>query len=348
MPLRPVPWAIGNGAENSVELARAAAFIGSSGSTGVVDPVDFGVTELPTPGAAVRVKLGTGVIRSTYPGVVGQSYVVQEQSHTDVPVAATGSSGGATKYVYVLIADTQYGGQNPPSVEEGPYNEYAVTTTLPQNQPYLLLAKIDQPASTATIRDEHITDLRELAMPKREQLMFGRPRVMADAPSGSPSSAHLSWKTSDGGEYFPGGGGSPNEFEVDVPEWATRIMIDAAWMAVKYSGGNNPHGRYWVEYGDEYRPRTWPNKQQWEFKTQTFAFDSPGSSNNNMRTDWRLMSSQNIPKKLRGKRITLAFKAGRNDDGPSTAVEMDAVSGLGMHLAFVQTALNPVTQDDPA
>ena len=342
MPLRPVPWAIGNGAENSVELARAVAFIGSSGSTGVVDPVDFGVSALPTPGAAVRVKLGTGVIRSTYPGVVGQSYVVQEQSYTDVPVSATGSSGGATKYVYVLITDTQYSGQNPPSVEDGPYNEYAVTTTLPANQPYLLLAKIVQPASTATITNAMITDMRELAMPKRQPLTFARPRVLADQ---SNPNQYLIQKTSDGGEYFPGGNGEPNTFKVDVPPWATRILIDASWMAVMYKNGTNPFGRYWVEYGTEYRDRTWPGKQQWEFSTQQFAFDSPGG--NNTRTDWRLMSSQHLPAKLRGKTMTVAFKAGRNDSGPNDAVKLDSVGGLGMHITFVQTSLDPKTNEDP-
>lgn len=354
MALYPVPWFTTGGvegeggAENYGELARADAFIGSSGATGVIDPVDFGVKALPTPGGAVRVTKGTAVIRSTYPGVVGQSYVVQERDFTDVPVAATGSSGAAKKYVYLLIEDTQYTGQPPASVADGPYNSYQVTTTLPQNKPYLLLAEINQPKSTATIENEHITDRRELAMPRREQLMFGRPRVMADAPDGSPSSAHLSWAFADGGEYFPGGGGNPNSFEVLVPEWATRIMIDASWMAVKYIGGTNPHGRYWIEYGDEYKPRTWPGKRQWEFSTQTFAFDSPGASNNNMRTDWRLMSSQALPKKLQGKTITIAFKAGRIDTGDSEAVEMDSVSGLGMQLAFVQTTLDPKPNDEPA
>ena len=341
MPLRPVPWAIGNGAENSVELARAAAFIGSSGSTGVVDPTDLGVTALPTPGGAVRVRLGTGVIRSTYPGVVGQSYVVQEQSYTDVPVAATGSSGGATKYVYVLITDTQYSGQNPPSVEDGPYNEYAVTTTLPTNQPFLLLAKIAQPKSTATITNAMITDMRDLAMPKRLPLTFARPRVLEDQEN---PNQYLIQKTSTGGEKFPGGNGMPNAFQVDVPSWATRILIDASWMSVLYKNGTNPWGRYWIEYGDQ--QGTWPNNQQYEFTTQQFAFDSP--SGTNTRTDWRLMSSQHMPAKLRGKTITVSFMAGRNDSGPNQAVSMDHLGGLGMHITFVQTSLDPKTNEDPA
>lgn len=354
MALYPVPWFTTGGvegeggAENYGELARADAFIGSSGATGVIDPTDFAVSALPTPGAAVRITKGTGVIRSTYPGVVGQSYVVQERDHTDVPVEATGSSGAVKKYVYLLIEDTQYTGQPPESVEDGPYNSYHVTTTLPQFQPYLLLAEINQPKSTATIEDEHITDRRELAMPRREQLMFGRPRLGSDDPSGTPSSGNLSWSVADGGEYFPGGSGSPNTFDVFVPEWATRILIDASWMSVRYGGNANPHGQYWVEYGDEYRSRTWPGKQQFEYATQHFMFNSPGRSNDSMRMDWRLMSSQHIAKKLRGKTITVAFKAGRSDDGAAADVRMDGLSGLGMHLAFVQTTLDPKTNEDPA
>ena len=348
MALYPVPWFTTGGvegeggAENYGELARADAFIGSSGATGVIDPTDFAVSALPTPGAAVRVVKGTGVIRSTYPGVVGQSYVVQERDHTDVPVEATGSSGAAKKYVYLLIEDTQYTGQPPESVEDGPYNSYHVTTTLPQFQPYLLLGEINQPKSTATITDDMITDRRELAMPRREQLMFGRPRVAED------ESTTLGWSVADGGEYFPGGSGSPNSFNVFVPEWATRILIDASWMSVRYAGGANPHGLYWIEFGDEYRDHTWPGKQQREFRTQRFAFNSPGQSNNVSRTDWRLMTSQSMPKKLRGKEITIVFKAGRQDGGPGSDVQMDAFSGLGMHLAFVQTTLDPKTQSDPA
>lgn len=341
MPLRPVPWAIGNGAENSVELARAIANIGSSGATGVVEPTDFAVSALPTPGAAVRAISGTGVIKSTYPGVFGQSYGVQEQSHEDVPVAATGSSSGAKKYVYVIIQDTQYAGPAPESVESGPYNFYEVSTTLPQFQPYMLLAEINQPKSTATITNEMITDRRELAMPRRETYMLGRPLTAMD------TNPNLGWTVDAGGEYFPGGNGSFSQFEIDVPEWATVVLFDSAWMSVKYASGNNPHGEYWLEFGDEYKPHTWPGNRQLEYGTQKFAFDSPGSSNNNMRTDWRLMSSNTIPKKLRGKRITIAFKAGRNDSFAASAVSMDKRSGLGMHLTFVQTPLDPKTQDDP-
>src|SRR5699024_5836196 len=189
--------------------------------------------------------------------------------------------------------DPQFGGQSPSDPLVGPYSFIeCVAKSATISDPHYVLAEITVPASTATITNAMISSKRKLAQPKREQLMFGRPRVSADM------SRSLGFSVADGGEYFPGGGGNPNTFEVDVPTWATRIMIDAAWMSVRYAGGTNPYGEYWIEYGDEYKNRTWPNKQQFEFATQHFAFDSEGAAGTGRR-DWRLMSSQHMPAKLR-------------------------------------------------
>ena len=344
MPLRPVPWAIGNGAENSVELARAAAYAGTSGATGIIEPPDLRVTALPTPGAAVRVRKGTGIIKSTYAGVFGQSYVVQEQSYTDVPVAATGSSGGATKYVYVLITDTQYGGQTPPSVEDGPYNDYAVTTTLPTTQPYLLLAKIVQPASTATITGAMITDVRKVAIPRRENVVFARPRLAADD---DPKQNYLSafWDHGSSGQWFgelfPGGWGSTNMAEIDVPEWATFLTVRADWLSVRCESGKNAWGRYWIEYGDQWKGDGWGDGRNLEFVSQQFNFNTQVGDTYN--TNWSLMDQLPVPKKLRGKTIRFAFKAGRASTSDNQGVFMNSLSGLGLDITFAQNRINEDT-----
>src|SRR5699024_6405829 len=135
------------------------------------------------------------------------------------------------------------------------------------------------------ITDSMITDMRELANPRREELVFGRPRIAEDSEEGQ----YLNRLREDGGEYFPGGSGSPNTFEVTVPLWANRVMIEADWMSVNYLADTNPWGSYWVEFGDEYRPRTWPHKLQYEFATQMLSFNSPGKGNNNMRMNRALM-----------------------------------------------------------
>ena len=341
MALRPVPWAIGNGAENSVELARAAAYAGTSGATGIIEPPDLRVTALPTPGAAVRVRKGTGIVKSTYAGVFGQSYVVQEQSYTDVPVAATGSSGGAKKYVYILITDTQYGGQTPPSVENGPYNDYAVTTTLPSTQPYILLAKITQPASTATITGAMISDERSVAIPRRENVIFARPRLAEDDDD-RHNYVNTRWKGPNGnyyGEAFPGGAGSPNSVDIYVPEWATHQSIRADWVGVRCESGKNTYGHYWMEFGDEYITNGWPGGRNLEYATQVFAFDTTGTQGN-YRTSWPLMDQTTVPKKLRGKTVKYQFKAGLYDDADTNGVFMNRLSGLGLEITFAQQPIN--------
>lgn len=344
MPLRPVPWAIGNGAENSVELARAGVYAGTSGATGIVEPPDFRVTAMPVPGGAVRVLKGTGVIKSTYPGVFGQSYVVQEQSFTDVPVAATGSGGGATKHVYVLVGDTQYGGQNPPSVEDGPYNSYQVTTTLPANQPYLYVAQINQPASTATITGAMIVDKRKVAIPRRENVIFARPRIMDDddprqnfvnTPYNGPNGNFY-------GEAFPGGAGSPNSTDIYVPEWATHQSIRADWIGVRCESGKNTYGHYWVEFGDEYITNGWSGGRNLEYATQVFAFDTTGTQGN-YRTSWPLMDQTTVPKKLRGKTVKYQFKAGLYAAADTNGVFMNNLSGMGLELTFSQQAIDEDT-----
>lgn len=339
MPLRPVPWATSGGvngrggAENIVELARADTYVGSSGATGIVEPEDLKVSALPTPGAAVRVVQGTAVIKSLYPGVFGQSYVSQEQSYSDLPVAATGSSGGLRKYVYIMIEDSQYRGQVPVDEKSGPYNSYQVATNLPTFTPYILLAEINQPASTATITQDMIVDRRRLAMPRREEAVLARPRVNAD----NGAQMWLSGREANGGEWFPGGGGFNNGGDRVIPSWANSMIVEADWMSLTYIGGKRSWGSFWIEYGDEYRGKGWTGKQDYEFSTQRFGWDN-NEVGSTYRSNWRLMDTRTIPAKLKGKRCSFIFKAGVTDTttAVTNAVRMDAYGGLGLRLTFLQ------------
>ena len=331
MALRPVPWATSGGidgeggAENSVELARADAFVGSSGATGIVDPTDFRVTALPVPGAAVRVRMGTGVIRSTYATVFGQSYIVQEDSYTDVPVTATGSSGGATKYVYVLIEDTQYSGQTPADPANGPYNSYQVTTTLPTFQPYLLLARIDQPASTATIAQSMIVDLREVANPREKKVVFPRPLV-----AGDDGLDLVSTSAYPDGEYFPNTGGNLNNgrYDINVPVWATRMQVRCEWIGIGFN--NNPGaGLYWVTYGDG-GGGTSPT-----YYTQAFGWNS---TSGNYVTNWVLEQEVAVRPAWRGTTLPFFPRANFTTKNSGGSVHLSPRSGMVFSVRFMQQA----------
>ncbi len=329
MALGNVPWAIGNGAGNMVEGARMSLYFATKGKRGVGGPLDMKVVPLPVPGPAVRVLTGTGVTPNDYPGGGLQSYGMWEDSSTDVDIPATGSSGGATRYLIARIMDPQYAGQEPEDPQVGPYNRYALVSSISNlRYPHVPLAKITQPRSTGTITASMITDIREVANPNHDFAEFIRPRVIADNEAGM----NLTVTTTDGGEYFPGGDGSSNGFSTVVPPWATVATIDAKWLSVSYKGGRDLRGYYWVEYGDEYRDRTWPNKRQWQYSTEKFAFNSPNTADHK-RGNWLLSDSVPIPRKLRGKRVWFIFKAGRTGD---TGVSMDEKTGVTMFINFYE------------
>ena len=336
MALDPVPWFIGGAAEHSAEAARNIAWNATQGRTGVATPDSLKVSQLATAGGGVRVSPGGGAIESTYAGASQQSYTVRNDASETVSVPANTGSSTITRYVVVRVSDPQYAGSAPSNPVVGPYTSFQVVSSLSSTHPQLVLARLRIPPNTSTITSSMIRDDRTLLSPRRQEVVFGRPRVTADGSAGTT----LSVTVGNGGEYFPGGNGSPNQFQVFIPEWANRLMIDASWMAVRYASGTNSWGQYWVEFGDEYRDRTWPGNQQWEFATQKFQYDSPGSSNNTMRTNWQLMDALPVPAKLKGKSVTFAFKAGRAASAPSRDVSMDSLSGLGMRLTFAEEQLS--------
>ena len=331
MALDPVPWFVGAGARHSAAAARNLAWNATGGKTGIATPTSLQVKQTSTPGGNVQIMPGGCVIESTYQGALQQSYAIRNASAVNVEIPPNTTGSTQTHYVTVEVNDPTYAGDDPPSVADGPYNRFQVRMSRQSIHPEHLLAVVRVPPNTSVITDSMITDKRELANPRREEYVFGRPRVAGD----SGSQQKLNAKTSNGGEYFPGGGGSPNIFTLTVPEWATRVMIDASWMSIDYAGGTNPYGHYWVEFGDEYRDHTWPNKQQYEFATQQFGFNSPGSSNNAMRDNWLLMDALPVATKLRGKECRFAFKAGYSD-GSGKGAGMDALGGLGCRVTFVE------------
>lgn len=340
MAFEPHPWFIGlEGVEHSAEVARNLAWVATSGASGIVKPTDLRVKAQSVPDGSVRIGPGGFVVESKYSGASQQSYVERVPTSTDLEVPATGSSGGATRYVVAQIMDPDYpgGGTIPPVPNDGVFARPYLVSSLSSSRTEIVLAKIVQPANTAAITNAMITDLREIANPRRKQIQHARPRITTD------TDMKLSWLLSDGGEYFPGGGGSPNAFELDVPSWATRAIIRADWMSVRYAGSSNPTGRYWVEYGDEYKPHTWDNNRQWEFSTESFAFNSPGTSADVMRTNWILADGVPIPSKLRGKTCTFAFKAGLETSAGVNDVSMDKWSGLSMEVTFSEAPIDADT-----
>lgn len=342
-------WMIGGGAEHTPESARRLVYTSTGGSEGIGAPSDLMVRPLAIPGQGVRIAIGSCLILSRFVGGETQTYQVAVFREQTLEIAPNTTNKDRYDLIVIRVEDGFAAGSTwpkPPEAERAdeqyiyprviPGVSAAVTTlqavTGQKDTTGYALARVKVPAATGTITAAQITDLRELAQPKRREFVFARPRI---GPDDGPQQ-YLSALWADGGEFFPGGGGVPNQFAIDVPTWATHFVIDARWMTV-YAGKANPHGRFWVEYGDEWRPRTWPGKQDYEFATQHFGFNYPATTDE--KTDnWLLMDEWTVPAKLRGKRVTFVFKAGLDKSfGPNPAW-MKWNGGLGMRITVGQVS----------
>ncbi|MFD5599916.1 hypothetical protein ACFWHR_07640 [Leucobacter sp. NPDC058333] len=355
-------WFVGGGAEHTAEMVRRDTNAKLGGAEGICAVNDLRVLQQPVAIGAVRVTIGSGYIYSRYSSAINETYMGSVTSQEIVTIPQNAGSGVRRDLVVMRVRDPYVQGSpwedpganisDPAAADKARANaKYVYIERIPsvpagtrrlqdvagyENDTAITLARIDIPAATSAITSSMITDLREVARPRRSEVVFARPRIAAD----DTAQRFLNGKLSDGGEYFPGGSGAPNQFQVDIPLWATRMIIDARWMGIYYAAGRNPYGRFWIEFGDEYRDHTWPGKFQLEFSTQAFGFNAP-LTNDEKTADWSLMDEVAIPAKLRGKTVTFVFKAGIGAVGlPRDSVWMKWDGGLGMRITFAERAVD--------
>lgn len=273
MALDPVPWFMGGGAEHSPEVARMLAYAATSGSEGVISPNDLRVTALPTPGAAVRVYPGGAALLNRYPGAPNQTYTVRNASSTDVAVSATGSSGAATRYVILRVDDPQYGGQAPANPVTGPYVRFALVNSISNlAYPFIVLARIEQPANTAAITGSMIKDMRRVSNPRTKAIVQSgavTPEVRMQNATG------MRWPS-----FQP---------MVEVPEWATYMTMVATISAVGHLGGD-AEGTLTATLGEagasQFRaPNTFYDLEQgpWEGERHAFVIGGEGPVHASLR-----------------------------------------------------------------
>jgi hypothetical protein len=236
MTFQGVPWAVGGGAENPPEAARLLAYIAARTERGVVLPADCAVMATAVPSGQVRVVSGGVVIPNGK--TVAETYFGRNPEDHVVTITPTDAGGGRSDLVYVRIADPQYVDEPAPaSVPDGPYNTVEViagvsptTKTLadaiaqglaPVGRTGLELARVTLPASTGTVTQGMITDLRRVANPRRTREQF----------TAAGSSQNL---TNAGYVTFP----STATWSVDVPAWATHAVVHFVAGGVRFNTDN--------------------------------------------------------------------------------------------------------------
>lgn len=318
----PHPWFIGlEGVEHSAEVARMLAWSATNGASGVITPGDLRVRAQSVPTDSVRIAPGGFVVESKFAGASQQSYVERAPTQTSLEVPATGSSGGATRYVVARINDPDYpgGGTVPSAPNDATYSAPYLVSSLSSSRTEVPLAKIVQPANTAAITNAMITDLREVANPRELPFMRPRANVASDKEYNNITGAD--------GEWFPNNGG---EQTFSIPSWATRVQIVADWSGIRYESGKNIYGECWVEFGPYLRPSTR------QYSTQRFMYDSAGATANTYRTNWKAFGDLYIPAALRGTDQVFVMKARKT--GPDTGASVDGMSGVCLAVRFLEVA----------
>ena len=321
MAVDPVPYVV-HGAKHSADIFRQAFHESTSGGEGISTPTSLHVRQTATPSNQVRVRAGGAIILNSYQGGAGQSYAVRNVSDTLVDVPASDSTGPKSYYIIVRVSDPQFAGQAPEDPLEGPY---VFMECVPQSanitDPHLKLASVVVPASTATIVNSMITSMRELAQPKMITVNRSRPLNLTDVETLT--------MTDPIGERFPNSGGGQN---IDVPEWATRAIIETEWLMINERPGN-AYGAIWVEYG----PLSSGGDTR-EYSTQRFRWNTQAGSDSS-RGVWKISDDVPIPAELRGSSQVFSMRGYLTyaSDGGARP-QMDQHSGIVFKVTFMQVA----------
>ena len=252
------------------ELRRNTQRDAGDGS-GVVRPGDLKITQMDVPGAGVKVAVGDVLVQSRAPGADRETYglpLVTAQNYlgdAGAGLPGTGSSvpsGGRRDLVFVEILDPGLPTSYTPQVDwpAGESAKLSVIQNVPASTrtiadvPALAnvtgyeLALITYPASTATITNAMITDLRALQSPWSNVF---QERVNAPASNADMSSAT--------GVQWP-----PVGVWVNVPPQATHVWLRGEVSgAVAVSAASS--GDLWLKLGSDISTAITPYNEQGAF-----------------------------------------------------------------------------------
>ncbi|MBD3550896.1 hypothetical protein [Streptomyces sp. SP18CM02] len=226
MALFPVPI-LTNGATHSAQQFRMMVRDLVSGAEGITQGTDLKVTQLSTPGASVQVGDGSGVVRGRVSAFQGTYSVCNIGSDT-VGISSTGGSPRSDMLI-LRVEDPEYEGSLNPAIDQINYfqiisNVSSSATTIPDGRTGIPLARIDIPASTSTITNAMIKDLRQIANPRKES------QLLTQSPSGQSTVIGASTAFS----YFSTAPG----WTIAIPDWATTARIKIDVVPLRFSVNN--------------------------------------------------------------------------------------------------------------
>lgn len=220
-------WAV-TGPEHDARMARELAWIATGGQTGIVGPDSLEVRAQSTPNNTVRIMPGGMSIAATsqfaaigYTSAPWQSYMRAIYQSLTVEIDQTGSSGGRTDVVGIVVDDPEFEGTSPDPDAHQYWRPHVVrnagnNATRPEHfaslgRPFLPLAQVRIPSSTATITNSMIYDLRFLAVSRSHtQELIQQVSTGSNQLIGPDQTSWLTLVSFEG---------------LQVPQWATQAQI---------------------------------------------------------------------------------------------------------------------------
>lgn len=327
-----------DGAPHSPEVFRASLYASTSGAEGVVGIGDLKVVPTAVPSGNVVVSIGNALILSRDVGGAQQTYAGRNPSVDTQQIAQTGSSGKRSDLVIVRVEDPGMDGTTWDDPDDPLTAQFIFTRIISgvpagttrvqdipghENDTAITLARIDVPANTGTITSAMIVDLRKVALPRKDRQVNAHAQTAADGVS------KLTSKTQ-AGQLFPQ---TSSAFTVDVPPWATRMIIIANWSQVQagHDANGTAYGRLWAQVGADSDPA--------KRVTQESSWDTADVATGYARYAYNVPDSLYVPAGLRGRTVPVTLR-GRRADSTSTGetLVIDAVSGCSVDVEFIETA----------
>lgn len=242
MPWDGVPWFVEQPARHSASIARKLAYAAVGGQAGIIAPTDLEVRELAVPGPQVRVFPGVGSILNNAVGVTKEAYLGSLATEDVIGITATTASGGRSDMICARVenpSETGGGWAAPADPQAGPYIKTVVVSNVSSSavvppasagKALIPLARIDIPASTGTILQSYIKDLRKMAPVLRDSQ-----RLMLPCPGQhtipTSQNTYITWPSP------PMTGPT-----IDIPIWATKCFINGVVAVVQIPSGGNARG----------------------------------------------------------------------------------------------------------
>lgn len=240
-------WAIEGGAEHSARLARLGAWVSMGGLEGVLGSTECEVKPLDVPGTKVRIMPGAGGILNRALNHGHEMYLFDLVEEDDIDVPASGAGAARSHLVVARVENPYLDGEAwpiPPAEDrdKGPYGRGRLipdvpsnTTSIQQVSPgtsAITLARIDVPASTGTIVQVMVHDLRTVVNP----LTGGSqgPGGTTDPPPVVIPGEGTVLSTDSETQNWPDG----HPWEIDIPAQATHADLSMNATGVRLSGGS--------------------------------------------------------------------------------------------------------------